>query len=137
MFILHESSDQVDFTDNFKSNLDKRIELLKHLFNNTKLKRDILYSKILDRLDQQKKTMNKIFKKPDAYFLTSVVKKSIDEQMLNHCTIILQRIQTLFLYRLYLEENALVYKIINSNRVFTNFYYQIDKPTEVTKVKNF
>lgn len=130
MFILHESSN-IDFTDTFKSNLDKRIELLKHLFCNKKLKRDSLYTKILDRLDQQKKSMNKIFQQPNEHYLSSIIKKCQNEKMYNHCKIVLQKIQTLFLYRLYLEENALIYKITNSNRLFTNFYYQIDKPTEV------
>ncbi len=101
-----------------KFKMNKRIQLLKHFFKNYfHLKKEKLFEKIVQHLNQQKLKLTKI--------------NIFESENIENKKIIFNKIQTLFLYCVYLEENLLIHFVINSNRMFSNIFYQIDKPTQL------
>jgi len=121
--------------DEIKFRLVKRIQFLKHFLKNTNLNKPKLLNKIILQLQyqkQQEKNFNKFFNEFFIYVNVDHTKKSnnnneCEKKYLN----ILSKIQTLFLYCFYLEENSIINHITNPSRLFSNLFFQIDMPTQV------
>ena len=114
---LVKDYEDIDLVE-LKFKLNKRIQLLKHFFKNyLHIKKEKLFEKIIQHLNQQKLKLTKI----NIFQCENIENKKI----------IFNKIQTLFLYCVYLEENLLINFVINPNRIFSNIFYQIDKPTQL------
>ncbi len=117
-------------------NLNKRVQLLKNFLNSKRLDKEKLFVNIVKHLDSQKKNLCKFLARNHS---EKVVENSIVKQFLKHPSSnsrnfiesILQKIQNLFMYGLYLEENSFIYHVPNPNRIFSNLYYEIDIPTQL------
>lgn len=132
-------ANQNDLTDDFKAHLDNRIELFDQILRNQNIPLQTLFKSILNRLKLQKK----IFSAPPNKGLIDKLKEILNNnseidlsniEIFDFSRNILNKIHTLFLYRLYLNHNKLIYEIINSNKIFCNVHQIFDKPT---KVNNF
>ena len=115
----HKNDDEL-FAD-LKYKLIKRVQLVKHFLKSSRIKKDSLFDKIILHLQNQKQHVSKM-------------KECLSQFNNNNCKInhenVLIKIQHLFLYCIYLEENSIINHITNPNRLFSNFYYKIDIPTQ-------
>ncbi len=138
MFLLHDSRKDSEPTidDNrllidLNINLNRRVQLLKHFFNNKKIKKDLLFKKIIAHLQMyQRKELCKILSTNQPSTNLIIKKLSIRNDKVN-VENLLQKFQNIFLYSVYLEENSIIYHLPNANRLFSTFYFQIDLPTQM------
>jgi hypothetical protein len=127
--------------EEIKFKLVKRIQFLKHFLKNPKLNKSKLLSKIIMQLQlqkQQEKNLNSFLNQStinnnntntnndnnnnnNDINLKTATKKHLS---------LLVKIQTLFLYCFYLEENSIINHITNPSRLFSNLYFEIDIPTQ-------
>ena len=114
--------------DEIKLKLFKRIQFLKHFLKNTKLNKFSLFKRIILQLQLQKNQE----KNMDTFFNESLIYNNSKNNKKNKSKLnLLSKIQTLFLYSFYLEENSIINYITNPSRLFSNLYFQFDIPTQV------
>lgn len=133
----YNKEDQI-LIDEIKFLLIKRIQFLKHFLKNQNLNKPKLLSKIILQLQsqkQQEKNLNRFFNEFFIYVNnneTNISNKKSHEGE-RKFLYLLSKIQTLFLYCFYLEENSIINHITNPSRLFSNLFFQIDMPTQVNK----
>ena len=120
LYAERSKSDDTDSTTTdivvgvLKSTLMRRIYLLKHFFGSAAIvaqSRRALFDTIVAHVHWQRNNLHK---------LTAFDRGAF------------QRIQNLFLFCLYLEENELIGSISNPDRLFASIFHQVDIPTQVT-----
>lgn len=129
-----------DSKNEFISYLDNRIELFDKILANQTINWKEIFKLMINRIHLQKKIFS-CQSKNIIDFLKELFKSSnrsiIDlsnNEIIEYSKNILHRVQTFFLYRLYLNHNTLIYELENSNRLFCNTYYLFDKPTKVIQI---
>jgi hypothetical protein len=145
MFLLHDARRDANVTNNnadndtqilvdLHINLSRRVQLLKHFFNNTKINKDALFKRIISHLHtQQRKNLFAILNTATANSTNLIIKKLLLRNSKSYIENLLQQIQSIFLYSVYLEENSIIYHVPNASRTFSAFYSQIDVPTELDR----
>jgi len=122
--------------DEIKFKLVKRIQFLKHFLKKSNFNNSKLLSKIILQLQhqkQQEENLNRFF---NEFFVHSVNNSDETKTTNNNDNgrkkflNLLSKIQTLFLYCFYLEENSIINHITNPSRLFSNLFFQIDIPTQ-------
>lgn len=137
MFLIYQFTiEKNDSKNEFLSYLDNRVELFDKILKNQTIDWKNLFKLFLNRLHVQKKILSSQNKHIIDFlkeFLSSngsIIDLS-DSEIMEYSKNILYRVQTYFLYRLYLNHNTLIYELINSNRLFCTTYHLFDKPTKV------
>ncbi len=114
---------QFDKLTHLKFRLNKRIQLLKHFLIDPKLDKLFLAERIVAHLERPKHAFS-------LYFSCSLnsTNQQLDSAIKEK---IVFKIQSLFLYNIYLEENSIIDFVSNPHRLFSSLYFQTDIPTGV------
>ena len=113
-------------------NLNQRVQLLKHFFNNPKINKESMFKMLANHLQLiQRKELFKILNSPQSSAQNLIIRKILLNNSKSYVEAHLQKIQNLFLYSVYIEENTIIHQVANANRIFSDFYYQIDLPTAI------
>jgi hypothetical protein len=120
-----------ELTNNFnqisvlKVTVNKRVKLLKYFLKSLHLKRSNTIRNISIHLERQKRSVFVA----SCFNNQAIKEKSCRDDLFN-------KIQSLLIYNFYLEENSVIEFVSNPNRLFSDYYSQIDIPTSVSNFHN-
>lgn len=124
MFFRFDGGSLIDL----HSHVSKRVQLLKHFLKSSRIDKETVFSGIVSHLKHtQRRELIRQLSGHQGLSNAFIEKLAGQNQM----EPLLDQIQNLFLYCVYLEEDRLVYSIINSSRIFSDFYNKIDSPTRL------